>query len=527
MNVNSFNSVTSARLQGVQTKNEQQQQTVTNNTVETPQQTTAGAPSAELLKANWGIKQRPIDDDPCGARAFLSEHPASPYIKGENRENLIAVMEKGTVETSNVEMQLALIADGELTPQTLSQYWKTGKMCDQMEADIDMMYDCYANGKEVEEVYCPNVASQTEGTQNAKIGDVFEVEGEERIYVKDGEDSSHQLKMDKDTFIALFPPAQRFASAQYAIGDCYCVATLNSVMENPKTRVALYDAIEQDGNDIHVKYPNGRADYFAENGELQDSTDETMVLRGAQGMRLLEDAFGLELKAKAEDDFRTIMQTKIEEKKAQYQAETDPREKAIMKKDWNGMKQRLADFEESMQNPKNHTVVLREDLGDRIAYKEDRYGMMFAKLKEAPDNERKDFKTEKEYYRGSLGGYQHQVMEVLGIEGKKMNTERDRGEILELLANEPSGQYMLCGGTYPDDTRTENPVAQDKGVYSFHAYTLEAVKENDNDELMIRASNPWNTAVDADLTVDETLKFFEIFEVYDVDSYKGIQRKDA
>lgn len=481
------------------------------------------APSAELLRATAGIKTK-ADKDPYGARAYLNQHPVSPFVKGEDRENLVKAMERGNVETSNIEMQLALIADNKLTPQTLSNYWKSGKMCDQMEADIDMMYDCYANGKKVEDVYCPNVASQEEGTKAAKVGDVFQVEGQDRIFVKDSDETSHQLKMDKETFIKLFPPAQRFASAQYAIGDCYCVATLNSVMEDPRTRIALYDAMEQDGNDIHVKYPNGKADYVAKNAKLQPETNTKMVMRGAQGMRLLEDAFGLELKAKAEDDFRTIMQQKIADKKAEYQAETDPREKAIMKKDWNGMKKRLADFEESMKNPANKTVVVRDDVGDRIVYKEDRYGMQFANLENAPDNN-KEFTTEKEYYRGSLGGYQHQVMEVLGIEGQILNTVRNRKEILELLANEPSGKYMLCGGTYPDGSRTENPVAKDKGVYSFHAYTLEAVR-NDEGDLRIRATNPWNTAMDADLTVDEVFQYYDVFEVYDTESYKGITRKD-
>lgn len=175
------------------------------------------APSAELLRANAGIKtanektlsqsQKPssqIDKDPYGARAYLNNHPVSPYVKGEDRENLINAMEKGNVETSNVEMQLALIADNKLTPQTLSHYWKTGKMCDQMEADIDMMYDCYANGKNVDDVYVPNVSSKEEGTKNVKIGDVFQVEGEELIYVKDDEDKSHQLKWIKKLLLKCF-----------------------------------------------------------------------------------------------------------------------------------------------------------------------------------------------------------------------------------------------------------------------------------------------------------------------------------
>ena len=484
------------------------------------------APSAELLMANYGVKRAVQDNDPYGAREYLDNHPVSPFVRGEDRENLISAMEKGSVETSNIEMQLALIADNKLTPQTLSHYWKTGKMCDQMEADIYMIYDCYANGKNIDDVYVPNAATQEEGMKNAKVGDVFQVEGQEMIFVKDDEGSSHQLKMDKETFIKLFPPAQRFASSQYAIGDCYLVSGLNTAMENPKTRVALYDAIEQQGNDIHVKYPNGQADYVARGGKVQSVTNPKMILRGALGMQLLEDAFGLELKVKAEDDFRTIQAQKIEEKHAQYQAETDPSQKAIMKKDWLGMRQRLADFEESMKNPSNKTVVLRDDTYEEIIYKEDRYGMQFAKLKDAPENGRKEFKTEKEFYRGSLGGYQGQLMDLLGIDGVQYDSVRDRAKIVELLNQEPSGKYIICGGTWPDGSRTENPVATDKGVYSFHGYTIEGVR-NEEGDLKVRASNPWNTAVDADMSVDEFLQFFQLAAFFEVDSYKGITRQDA
>jgi hypothetical protein len=347
------------------------------------------------------------------------------------------------------------------------------------------------------------------------------------IYVKDGEDSSHQLKVDKETFINLVPPAQRFANMQYAIGDCYCVSSLNTVMEDPKTRVALYDAFEQDGKDIHVKYPNGKADYVAHNAQLDKSTNEMMIMRGSQGMRLLEDAFGLELKVKAEDDFRTIQQQKIADKKAQYQAETDPREKAIMKKDWNGMKQRLADFEESLATAGNKTVVLRDDTGIDIVYKEDRYGMQFAKLKEAPENQgKKEYSTQKEYYRGSLGGYQHQVMDLLGFEGYCLDSVQDRQKIHDLIQTPSAGNVLLAAGTWPDNSRTEQPVAKDKGIFSFHAYNLEAVK-NEDGETRVRASNPWNTALDADLTEDELFSFFQFVEVYDVNGYKGIQREDA
>ncbi|MBQ2644145.1 hypothetical protein IJG14_01055 [bacterium] len=487
-------------------------------------------PTAQLLRAFMGIKtqeeKQPAEKDPYGARAFLNNHPASPYVQGENRENLIAVMEEGSVETSNVEMQLQLIADGKLTPQTLSHYWKTGKMCDQMEADIEMMYDCYANGLNVDDVYCPQVSNFEEGNKNTKIGDVFKVENEDMIYVKDSEESSHQLKVDKETFIKLFPPAQRFASAQYAIGDCYLVSGLNTVMENPKTRVALYDAFEQDGENLHVKYPNGKADYYAPKGKVQEYTNPRTILRGALGMQLLEDAFGLELKVKAEDDFRTTMAQKIEDKQEEYKNANGVVEKFYLNNDLKVMTKRLQDFEESLKNPANQTVVLREDTGEDIVYKEDKYGMQFAKMKEAPEYGKKGFTMEKEFYRGALGGYQGQLMDVLGIKGVQYETVRDREKILEMLDQEPSGKFIICGGTWPDGSRTENPIATDKGIYSFHGYTLEAFKDDAGD-IKVRGTNPWNTAMDADMSIDEFFEFFQLAAFFEVDSYQGINRENV
>lgn len=481
-------------------------------------------PSAELLRATAGIKT-PNENDPYRAKAFLNRHPASDVIKGEYRENLIHAMERGNVETSNIEMQLALISDGKLHPQTVADYWKDGKMCDQMEADIDMMYDCYANGKKVEDVYVPPVATQADGVKSTKIGDVFQVEGQDNIYVKDGDNSSHQLKVDKETFIKLFPPAQRFASNQYAIGDCYCVSLLNAVMENPQARVSLYDAFEQDGENIHVKYPNGKADYIAHKGELNESTNKKMIMRGAQGMRLLEDAFGLELQVKAENDFRTVMNEKIAAKEVEYKNEFEFDKKSQIKGDLDGMKQRLNDFENSMANPDNKTIVIRKDneAGTDVVYEEDKYGMKFSTLENAPYQNK--FTTQKEYYRGSFGGYQHQVMEFLGFDTKHLKTTESKEELHNMIQEPSADKYILVAGTWAKGDALEKPVAKNQGVFSGHGYTIESVK-NEAGEVKIRSTNPWNTSYDADLTEKEMFQYFEFVEAYDVHSYKGINRQD-
>lgn len=478
--------------------------------------------SAEQYRSFFGFKIG-LNRDPYKAKSFLRKHPASPFIKGKSRENLIKAMENGDVETSNIEMQLALIADKKLPPQTLSYYWETGKMCNQMEADIDMMYDCYTNGKNVDDVYVPNVKTQDEGLKNTKIGDVFKVEGQEMIFVKDKDGSSHQLKMDKETFIKLFPPARRFASIQNKAGDCYLISSLNSAMENPKTRIALYDAFEQDGKDIHVKYPNGQADYVAKDCKLQNETNSETILRGALGMQLLEDAFGLELIEKSENDFRTIMKQKLTEIEAELNAEgISPEGEAYRKDLLNGMKQRLEDFEKAVQNSNNNTIVMRSyESSDKVCYKEDRYGIMFSDLGKLDNKTDKMCRTKNEYYRCN-GGFTVGVMNALGIKSKIIEPViLYEDEIKDIFENKPAEEYILTGSSYSTDKLDKE--GNDKGIYGNHAYTLAVVRDDDGVQ-KVRTTNPWNTSRDVDLSIEEFYKYFESIQLFDVDSYEGIKR---
>jgi hypothetical protein len=179
-------------------------------------------------------------------------------------------------------MQLELIKSGDIEPDTLSCYWETGKMNDNLAKDLDMVYEARKAGKNVADVYVPNVKTQADGTKSAKVGDVFKVENQDKIYVKTDENESRQLDMDKDMFMKLFPPAKRFTTQQRSIGDCYLVSTLGTLMNHPKARVALYEAFHQDGKDVSVKFKNGYGEYKYENAQLPKDRVQKYSIRGSE-----------------------------------------------------------------------------------------------------------------------------------------------------------------------------------------------------------------------------------------------------
>ena len=280
-------------------------------------------PSLELIQVMSGVKPRtiakptPVAHDNTQAAQAIKDAGVMGLSK-EDYKNVKKVLAKGDEQTSNVMMQLQMIKSGDIEASTVSHYWATGKMNDNLANDLDMIYEARKAGKNPMDVYVPEVKSQKEGTKNVKVGDVFKVADQDKIYVKTNEKESKQLDMDKDMFVKLFPPAKRFTTQQQKIGDCYLVSTLNTVMQNPKARVAIYDAFHQEGKDVKVKFQNGYGEYKYENAELPKDRVQKYSLKGSTGIRILEDAYGLDSVNKADVKFKEIMKDKIAAKREEY-----------------------------------------------------------------------------------------------------------------------------------------------------------------------------------------------------------------
>ena len=519
MKVNSIQSVMPF-LGKVEAKKENK---ISQNTTQTAPQEAAKMPSAATFQAMHGIKPRtkvkpaPFVHTDEQVTKVIYESGIMP--SNETFKNLKRVLQKGDEQTANVMMQLSLIKHGDIEESTVSNYWETGKMNDNLAKDLDMVYEARKAGKNPADVYVPTVKTQKEGNAKTKIGDVFKVADQDKIYVKISDKKSKQLDMDKDMFVKLFPPAKRFTTQQQSIGDCYLVSTLNTVMQNPKARVALYDAFHQNGKDVTVKFQNGYGEYKYENAELPKDRVQKYSLKGSTGIRILEDAYGLDSVNKADVKFREIMKEKIENKKAELANATGDK-KAEARKSLMGHLQRLNDYIKAKEDPNRTIVVCRDDNYYNIYYEEDENGLKFTDLKNDPDNKQDRFKSAADFYRGALGGYNFEVLERMGFGGfRQYNLDLEEKTVTPMLKKDNFNEdYIMTGGTRAGGSRVENPVAASAGIYGFHAYTLEPHKD-EKGELKMRCTNPWNTSYDADISYKDFLKYYDSVSIIDVNSY--------
>ena len=144
MQVNKVSAIAFTGIKNAQKAEKQQAQTVSTNPMQK-----APMPSAQLMQVMSGIKvsrPEPTKYTPETAEKFLKNHPANKALQGEDRDNIKKVMCSGTKEAANVQMQLSLIADGDLEPSTVKCYWATGKMNENLAKDIDMVYEAKKAG---------------------------------------------------------------------------------------------------------------------------------------------------------------------------------------------------------------------------------------------------------------------------------------------------------------------------------------------------------------------------------------------
>lgn len=181
--------------------------------------------------------------------------------------------------------------------------------------EISQFINATLNGQNPEDVAVPTVDSISAGLNNCKIGDVFEVEDENKIYIKTNDNEYQQLDISKDAYNKLFPPIQKYMSSQGNIGDCYLVSSLNNMMTDPSLRSNLLSCFSEDEDEnrnITVDLPNGDytftvenrksvLDYFPKEVTVKDSdTGKDEIIPSNQaisdsslGMQMLEICYGV------------------------------------------------------------------------------------------------------------------------------------------------------------------------------------------------------------------------------------------
>lgn len=139
----------------------------------------------------------------------------------------------------------------------------------------------------------PSFGAETslqEAFTKTKTGDVVEVAGQ--MYINDGQEL-YRWNMTKEKYLELFPPVKRFTTAQDHLGNCYFVASLNSVMRNQKTRASLYKSFELNGNDVKVTikaYEDFLGSVTFRDGMLELDKNK-MHIQGCKGLQMFEQTY--------------------------------------------------------------------------------------------------------------------------------------------------------------------------------------------------------------------------------------------
>lgn len=150
----------------------------------------------------------------------------------------------------------------------------------------------------------PSFGAETslqEAFAKTKTGDVVEVAGQ--MYINDGQEL-YRWNMTKDKYLELFPPVKRFATAQNSLGNCYFVASLNSIMKNPKARASLYKSFELNGNDVKVTikaYEDFLGSTTFKNG-LIELDQNKMHIQGCKGLQMFEQTYAQKALRKEVED---------------------------------------------------------------------------------------------------------------------------------------------------------------------------------------------------------------------------------
>ncbi len=460
--------------------------------------------SDKISGSLWRAMTQKID--PYGARSYLVKEGLVLGLSPSDISNLVKVMEKGSVETSNIEMLFGLVKDGDLSKRTIKFICAEGMMTKSMSKDIDLIYEAKADGVDVNERYVPHRANKEDALANSEVGDVFAVDGEKNVFIKNKDGEAEQLKMDRDMYLSLFPVAERFASAQKKAGDCYYLSAINAMMDNPNSRANVLQCFEQDGNDVKIKFPDSDYEYVAENAELKKTSEKSKILVGATGFQLLEHAFGYKEEANALKQYYEGYDKAMSSLKEQLATATDKDVK-------DDIQRQISDYElsnktfEADRASKTPKMVFDRDDDHNIVTDKNGVGI-FRNVDNVGKTTGIYYKSTADYYR-SEGGFLDTVFENFGY-----NIDYRHGcdeETKKMIGHfDDADSYLILGGTKSGRSPFEKRLDRSHSMYSGHAYRIIPFRDNDGSE-KFRVSNPWNGSHDAVMTFEDMSKYFTQF----------------
>ena len=240
------------------------------------------------------VSAKPIDEQKQNLET-LKKTSFAENLEDYEFDALSNMMKSDNTNSKAANGLIGLIEDGSVDKRSIYYSSRHSDIQPNMANDIKLMQQAKVKGVPVADLIVPKYADKAEAVKNAQVGDVYNVGDEKNVYIKTDDENSKPLKFDKETYIKLFPPVERFAVGQSQIGDCYLVSTLDTLYQNPETRVKILDCFEQDGKDVKAKLPNHEEVVIAKDCKLleqtKDNPQEKIYLKGAEGLRILDHLY--------------------------------------------------------------------------------------------------------------------------------------------------------------------------------------------------------------------------------------------
>lgn len=421
--------------------------------------------------------------------AFEQDEEGISAVKG-----LVGAMANNDVETSNVEMLLQLVEDRKVRPDALLYLCNQGIMSDEFESDLDLMYDTHINNKDLKEAFVPTLKSTDEGIKNRNVGDVFGVEGEEKIYIKTSENDTKQLDLSQTTYLKLFPPLERFAIYQGDAGNCYMLSTLDAINSNPETREKLLSCFHENGKNLDVSLPNSDYIFTMKKNKMPDEIKNfrEQYSMGAAGFKILEHVYGQDVQQGLLKEAHEILQDQSQNAKGFFK-------KRMFTK-------QLKQFEEELVKNPDNIIIDRTLQGQKVSWN-DSIGVEWSKLDETSGR----FKRAADYYRGR-GGHEEWVMEKFGFEkiNKMFDLDTKNSKTAQELLFDPKNENKYIFTAFSAEGKnlgTEGLLDEDYGVYTKHSFSVKP-KIDKKGNKVLHVSNPWNSTQSSVMSYE---KFSELF----------------
>ena len=382
----------------------------------------------------------------------------------------MASLPETSKEATAMRMLTSLVQDGQVGAHTLKYLPREGHINPLIADDVRLFYEAHLNNIPLNDVLVPTVKSIGD-ISNLNIGDVFEVAGEKNIYIKNREGKPTQLQMDKATYCKLFPPIERYATTQNSIGNCWQITGFNGLLRDPVERLSVLETIKQDGNDIVIKFQNGKIDEIRfYNGELPEGADYQFYSEGALGVNLLEFAQAREIHRDEVDIFFETAEDGIKSAKSEGERQY-----------W---EEQLARLTETFEDNPDNLVVYVED--GKYVYNNDYMGKFDFRVTEHRD-----------------GGNEYKVWELLGYETGAAEKVSDRQmDLVNPKFFEENIVGLGSGG------HGERDIRRDKGIVSGHAYRVRPNIDENGVIVNYEVLNPWGIC-ESTVTLSELMKYYD------------------